>query len=277
MPAFYPKISCIIPTCDRPGLLARALGTVLRQTLAPHEIIVVNNGKDKTRLPADMADRVKVADIMPYAGVAQARNFGAFLAAGKYLAFLDDDCQWNEKYLENAGGELAKGAECVLSGQYHMREGKLVPWKIPTGRVKPEVLLVSNPGAGGPNIVIARDLFFRVRGYDVKLPPSEDKALVLEILRLGMEIPVLPDNAVIDGEQEGVRLTNHHTLAEGVFQFTRKYRHLMNREQYFFNRWKMAKYGGKKFAKYFWGRMFRLERFWRKLLWCIPLEAVIKF
>ncbi len=263
------KISCIIPTCDRPVLLERAIRTITSQTQAPYDIIVVNNGKDKTSLPAELNSKVKVIDIMPYAGVAQARNIGAIYAAGNFLAFLDDDCQWNREYLENVSRELSQGTECVLSGQYKFQDGKLVPWKIPTNRVKPEVLLVSNPGAGGPNIVIARDLFFRVRGYDPKLPPSEDKALVLEVLRLGVNVSVLPDNVVIDGTQDGKRLTNYLTLAEGVFQFTHKYGREMNWMQYFFNRWKMARYRflgtgsrGQWLIKLFWGQLYRLARIW---------------
>ncbi len=264
-------ISCIIPTCDRPELLLRAISTVLKQTYQPHEIIVVNNGRGKVELLEEIGSRVKVLEIMPYAGAAQARNFGAYVAKGEYLAFLDDDNQWNEKYLENVSRELEKGAECVLSGVYIEKDGKLLPWKIPTGRVKMEVLLVSNPGAGGPNIVISKDLFFHVRGYDPKLPPSEDKALVLEVLRLGKEVAVLPANMVIDGTQEGKRLTNQATLAEGVFQFTHKYRFLMNHEQYFFNRWKIAKYSleaGNRFqrlSRYYWAALFRIARFWNRI------------
>ncbi|MDP3994152.1 MAG: glycosyltransferase family A protein [Candidatus Doudnabacteria bacterium] len=255
------NISCIIPTCDRSEYLREALDSVLKQTYEPYEIIVINNGKDKVHLSSELADKVQVYDIIPYAGVAQARNFGASMATGHYLAFLDDDCQWGEKYLENIVPVLFKGIDCVLSGQYVVENGKFKPLRIPVGQLRQEVLLVQNPGAGGPNVVISKDLFFRVRGYDPKLPPSEDKAMILEVLRTGTEVSLLPENKVIIGVNEGQTLsTNYTKFIEGVFQFTRKYRFLMNREQYFFNRWKIAK---SRLAKLFWAVQYRVARFLR--------------
>ena len=40
-------ISVVIPTCDRPKLLNRAIKSVLNQKIKVDEIIVVNNGKKK--------------------------------------------------------------------------------------------------------------------------------------------------------------------------------------------------------------------------------------
>ena len=42
-----PKISVIIPTCNRPELLKRSIASVLAQTFADFELIVVDDGMKK--------------------------------------------------------------------------------------------------------------------------------------------------------------------------------------------------------------------------------------
>ena len=68
-------ISCVIPTCDRNDLLIESLYSILNQTHKPNEIIIVNNGREELALPEPFAKVMAVHNIIPYAGVAQARNF----------------------------------------------------------------------------------------------------------------------------------------------------------------------------------------------------------
>jgi glycosyltransferase involved in cell wall biosynthesis len=86
--------SVVIPTRNRRGLLARALQSVRLQSSAPLEVIVVDDGStdDTLEFLATQAD-VRVAR-SPGGGPGAARNTGAELAAGDYLAFLDSDDLW---------------------------------------------------------------------------------------------------------------------------------------------------------------------------------------
>ncbi len=237
------KISCVIPTCDRPQLLIEAIDSVLSQTVPTDEIIVINNGGEKIFLPFETSNKVKIYNIIPYAGASQARNFGASLAKGNYVAFLDDDDLWNEKYIENSLAAIKQGADCVLSRIDIMDRGILRSCKNPHGKLTIKKLLVQNPGAGGPNIVISKKLFFKVGGYDVKLPTSEDKSLIIEVIKAGAKIITLPDNQVIARRDPKIsRLTDAKTIAEGIYQFTRKYRSLMDKNEYLFNLLKIYKY-----------------------------------
>lgn len=245
-------MSCVIPTCDRPKLLFRAVNSVLGQTVLPDEIIIVNNGKASIILSKDIIDRVKIYNIKPYAGASWARNFGVGRSQGDYIAFLDDDDVWNKRYIENNLKAIKKGAQCILSRIDIMEGGKLISQKNPDGKLTLDKLLVQNPGAGGPNLVISKKLFLAVGGYDVKLPTSEDKSLIIEIISRGVKIVTLPNNQVIASRDPKVsRLTNPVIMAEGIYQFTRKYKHLMNKKQYLLNLLKIYKYrykSGKKMA-----------------------------
>lgn len=89
-----PRISVIIPTRDRAHYLGQALDSVFAQTLAPSEIIVVDDGStDDTR--AVLAPLIKEDKIRYFfqeqAGVSAARNKGISCATSPFIAFLDSD------------------------------------------------------------------------------------------------------------------------------------------------------------------------------------------
>jgi len=109
------RISCIIPTCNRNDFLVEAINSVLDQSMPPDEILVINNGSDGVNLPDNILQKINVYDLVPFAGVSQARNFGASIAKSDYLAFLDDDDLWCNYYLEKASTAIKNGAECVVS------------------------------------------------------------------------------------------------------------------------------------------------------------------
>lgn len=261
-------ISTIIPTCDRQDYLQQALESVLSQTVKPLEIIIVNNGKEQLQLPVELAAKAKIYNILPYAGAAQARNFGASVAAGDYLAFLDDDDLWEEKYLEKVSKALATGAECVISRLDELQDGQVSLYKNAHGKITFPNLFVYNPGVTGSNLVVSRKLFFAVSGFDPKLPPSEDKGLLIEILRRGHKVATLPSSqAIIRVHPHSRHSDDAARLAEGINQFTRKYGKLMTRKQLLRNWLKVYRYrykGGSKKALlvyiplYF---LFRLMKF----------------
>ena len=93
---FAPTISCIICTYNRDRYLAKALDSLIHQTLSPdrYEIILVDNAStDKT---AEIARRYQHLPNFrylyePQQGLSIARNSGVAKAVGQFVAFLDDD------------------------------------------------------------------------------------------------------------------------------------------------------------------------------------------
>jgi glycosyltransferase involved in cell wall biosynthesis len=230
------KISCIIPTCDRTEYLLETLESVLKQTEQPHEIIVVNNGKKPIVLSQNLKNKIRVYDIIPYVGVAQARNFGASIASGDFLAFLDDDDLWNPDYLKNVKEAMRNDpADFLISRLDRLYQNK-IKTKHSFDNIEIGNILIANPGITGSNLVAARDAFFKLRGFDPKLPPSEDKSLILEAILGNFKIKTIPENQVIwRMHQNTPRLTDSNKMAEGIFQFTHKYSRLMNKKQRFYN------------------------------------------
>jgi glycosyltransferase involved in cell wall biosynthesis len=86
--------SVVIATYDlaRLGDLLAAVDSVQRQTVAPAEVIVAvdRNPQLLARISAELRSVVVLANV-EHAGAGGARNSGAAVATGDYLAFLDDD------------------------------------------------------------------------------------------------------------------------------------------------------------------------------------------
>lgn len=98
-----PDVSVVIPTFGRAELLKRAIESVLCQTMANLEVIVVVDGDDPATIAmlnglSDPRLRVIVQDYNKGAGVA--RDTGAAAARGVWVAFLDDDDEWLPQKLE---------------------------------------------------------------------------------------------------------------------------------------------------------------------------------
>jgi glycosyltransferase involved in cell wall biosynthesis len=92
---FDPRISVILPVYNRQSSVARAIRSVLAQTRAPFELIVVDDGStDGTRAVLDsFGSQITVID-QPHAGAYVARNRGLRHAQGELIAFIDSDDAW---------------------------------------------------------------------------------------------------------------------------------------------------------------------------------------
>lgn len=97
-----PKISVIIPTYNRSGMLRQAISSVLAQTERDFEIIVVDDGStdDTHSVVGAMEDERISYFYKSNGGPASARNFGLSKATGEYVAFLDHDDLWPQNYVE---------------------------------------------------------------------------------------------------------------------------------------------------------------------------------
>ncbi|MGF1606306.1 MAG: glycosyltransferase family 2 protein [Rhodothalassiaceae bacterium] len=195
-----PAVSVIIPTYDRPQALARAIDSVLGQSFADFELLVIDDGgKAETQaLLAHYTDaRLAVLRQPGNLGVAAARNRGMRAARGRYLAFLDDDDVWmpdklarQVALLDQASeqvGLVYTGAENALAGgrtsRFHpTEEGALY-----------SRMLVCNLLHGAPSsALMRRDLVARVGFFDEDLPAIEDYDFWLRLCRVS-EIACLPE------------------------------------------------------------------------------------
>ncbi|HEY9870609.1 MAG TPA: glycosyltransferase [Candidatus Obscuribacterales bacterium] len=157
-------ISVVIPTYNRPDLLARCLECLTPdvQGLAAdaYEVIVTDDG------PGDVT-RTMIGSRFPWAkwiagprrGPAANRNNGAKAASGEWLAFVDDDCLPQP-------GWLASIQEAAREEGVEVIEGKTV---IPEKVDNPFLQGVENLTGGvfwSCNLAVRRETFLKLGGFD---------------------------------------------------------------------------------------------------------------
>lgn len=88
-----PLVSIIVPTHNRPVMLARAVASLLAQTVRDLEVLVIDDGgRDPSPVLAGFGDaRVRLHRLPSSHGPSAARNVGLALARAPYIAYLDDD------------------------------------------------------------------------------------------------------------------------------------------------------------------------------------------
>lgn len=101
-----PEFTAIIPAFNEEFFVARAIDSVLSQTIRPGQIVVVDDGStDNTaavikQYAADGVEHV----FQENGGLASARNAGIRAARGKYVGFLDADDEWKEHLVADVKG-----------------------------------------------------------------------------------------------------------------------------------------------------------------------------
>ncbi len=110
-------LSVIVPLYNKEHCVQRTLDSIVRQTYRDFEVIVVDDGSTDSSLRVAGSVRDPRVKIVHHAnsGPGAARNLGAAIASGEYLAFLDADDEWAPEFLERSLDALRRYADCGFS------------------------------------------------------------------------------------------------------------------------------------------------------------------
>lgn len=225
-----PKVSVIIPTCDRPEMLADALASVRAQTRPADEVIVVDNGTQPVddQLLAEHSE-LRLERIPPRSGASFARNWGAWRARGDLLAFLDDDDLWPAEYLAemlhclDATESALVAAPQQLADSFKEIDRPLAP-TADGGFPRWNRL-----GYRGSNMVVRRAAFWSVNGFPTRMPTGEDRAFAIALAARGARMTVCNDTHAVKREHAAGQLTDPTTLALGKLCFLNEFGARMSR------------------------------------------------
>jgi glycosyltransferase involved in cell wall biosynthesis len=124
------KVSVLIPAYNSSATIAATLDSVLRQSVPPDEILIMDDGStdETSKVLKRYGGAVKIF-CQPNGGLSCARNALIRRATGNLIAFLDSDDLWHVTYLEtqlkmyrrfpNAAAFFAAHDNFDGFGQYH--------------------------------------------------------------------------------------------------------------------------------------------------------------
>jgi len=200
-----PKISIIIPTCNRPLLLTRAIRSVLTQTYQDFEVIVVDDGlKERAEnVVAAFGDpRIRSIKNETSLGGGGARNRGIREAHTEFIAFLDDDDEWLPEKLSIQMEQFAHSDSdvgfCFTGARIETDEGAEITTAKQGVRDLSEVALLRFKGFLTTTLIVKRAVFDNAGLFDESLPSHQEAELVIRITRkykgLGINRPLVVMN-----------------------------------------------------------------------------------
>ena len=196
----------MVATRNRAERLARLLASLRAQTLPPDrfEVIVVDDGStDGTARELDRREGLELQTIRrdSSGGPSVARNAGWRAAASALVAFIDDDCEADPRWLECVLAAAAEHPGAVVQGRTDPLPGEAHLISPFTRTVRVNQL---GPYYQTCNILYPRELLERLGGFEesYRLPAGEDTDLAWRAIEAGRETVFAPDAQVFHAVNE---------------------------------------------------------------------------
>ena len=230
-----PLVTAVVTTYDRPELVKRAVKSVLDQTYAPLEFLVVEDGTNSgvaAWLRETGYDAVRYVRHADNQGLAGARNTALALAKGDYVAFLDDDDAWKSARVARQVSLLAslspserRQVAVVYCGLESRQDGAVQSILHPEN----DGDLAASIRDRGASTVQSACLFRRaalldVGGYDEELPSSIDHDIWMSLAVAGYEVRALDEPLVVSFDDfADSMMTNTDQRIRGVRMYIEKW------------------------------------------------------
>jgi glycosyltransferase involved in cell wall biosynthesis len=195
-------VSIIIPTCDRPLLVVRAIQSVLRQSYSDHEVIVVDDasaGDTQQQVAACAGDRVRFIRLEARSGANVARNRGISEAKGDFIAFLDDDDAWEPDKLAEQVRVLSETgpALCYTGKKVINARGNRIGYSYHTPKFPDHYrsILYDNFIGSTSSVMAPARAFTEIGLFDERLSAFQDYDLYIRLLKkyrvVGINTPLV--------------------------------------------------------------------------------------
>lgn len=190
-------LSIVVPTLNEEKYIGKLLDSLVRQTVQPNEIVVVDAfSKDKT---AEIVKsyRAKLPQLKlvqsPKSTISRQRNIGARTTTSPNILFLDADVSLErpdllEKYLKEVAEKNADVAHALLMPLSNSIKDKVYFYGIES------LFRLAEPVwemAVGANIYFTRSLFEKIHGFDERIKIGEDFEIVQRASKNGAKFRIL--------------------------------------------------------------------------------------
>lgn len=227
-----PLVTVVIPTYNRADLLPRAVRSVLNQTYALLELLVVDDGStDGTAevMKGFQDPRVRFLRLEKNQGQCAAMNAGIGFARGDWVCFLDSDDEYLDTCIEKqmavvqAADSEALGVVYVLSGErtpdrrmipahFNALQGDVYAGALAQGYVAPSITLL-----------IRKTCFDTVGLWDTEFRCFQDDDLCIRLAKQYRFEVVREVLAVVHRDAVGQLTRNRSQYAAGWYQLIQKH------------------------------------------------------
>ena len=192
------KFSVVIPLYNKAPYVTKAIQSVLSQSFADYELIVVDDGSsDASAVTASKAIEGHLNCRLVQqenAGVSMARNNGVAASRGEYLCFLDADDWWDPHFLEEMSKLIKEFPEAGIYGTGYTivneakQKTRVAPVGVEAGFEKGYInyCQVYARTMAMPltsiSVAIPRLVFDEIKGFNTQLKMAEDFDLWIRIV-----------------------------------------------------------------------------------------------
>jgi len=203
-------VSFIIPALNEEKLIGSCLESIKKLNLpgmvSTFEIIVVDNQSTDDTAEISTAHGAKVV-ACPRGNVSLARNMGARLAKGDWLAFVDADCCLDADWLVHCAANLA-GKETVATGCQILPPAETKGWVTRTLGSLSQIDASSEPTATRwlptAGLLLEKEHFDSIGGFNEQLVTCEDSDLGYRLSERGQLVFVPAATLVHHGESTSI-------------------------------------------------------------------------
>lgn len=184
----YGLVSIIMPLYNYGRFLNAAVDSVLSQTYANWELIIVDDCStdDSFAIAQDLAkkdNRIIAYRLDRNGGTSAARNKGLDMAKGEFVAFLDSDDEYDPNYLESQLDLLIKNNADIAVASYRRKAPQSTTDFIVPDVIDFKSILKGNPMA--PLGTLYRFSKFKDLRFRLDMRKCEDYVFFLNLFQLG--------------------------------------------------------------------------------------------
>ena len=189
-------VTVVIPCYNDGAFIMDALNSILRQTVLPERIIIIDDGSGAETISVLKSIKNNIVEVVYQSnqGVCTARNNGIEKATSSYILTLDADDIFEPTFIEKAkhilDSDMKVGVVCCHYKEFGNRSKNKDIIK-PKGKIIQDFLVKNN---GVASALFRKKCWEEVKGYDVSFDKGyEDWDFWLSVLSQGWEMRIIQE------------------------------------------------------------------------------------
>jgi len=221
------QISIIIPVYNRPNEIDELLGSLVLQTDADFEVIIVEDGSEIKC--DDVVNKYSEKLVLHYffkenSGPGQSRNYGCERASGSYFIFLDSDCLLHENYVSIVRKVLSENYVDAFGGPDRSHESftnlqKAISYSMTsfftTGGIRGGGEKLDKFFPRSFNMGFSREVYEKTRGFSL-MRFGEDIDMSIRILGFGFKTRLIKEAYVFHKRRNTINKFYKQVFNSGV-------------------------------------------------------------